>query len=70
MGFNKKYINYQNTKNALTNKKLKDYYGKSDVFIFEDEMSEKVYNLFMEGKTSEEILRLLNDELKIGLDFF
>jgi hypothetical protein len=62
MGFNKRYINYQNTIIALQSNTLKDYYGKSDAFIFDDERSEKVYNLFVEGKTTYEILKLLNSE--------
>ena len=45
---------------ALQSNKLKDYYGKSDAFIFDDERSEKVYNLFVEGKTDEEIIKLIN----------
>jgi hypothetical protein len=60
MGFNKRYINYQNTIIALQSNTLKDYYGKSDAFIFDDERSEKVYNLFVEGKTDEEIIKLIN----------
>jgi len=60
MGFNKRYINYQNTLIALQSNKLKDYYGKSDVLIFNDEKSEKVYDLFAEGKTTEEIIKLIN----------
>ena len=62
MGFNKRYINYQNTIIALQSNTLKDYYGKSDAFIFDDERSEKVYNLFVEGKTTDEILMLLDSE--------
>jgi hypothetical protein len=66
MGFNKRYINYQNTIIALQSNTLKDYYGKSDAFIFDDERSEKVYNLFVEGKTTDEILKLLNSEKILG----
>lgn len=62
MGFNKRYINYQNTIIALQSNTLKDYYGKSDAFIFDDENSEKVYSLFVKGKTTDEILKLLNNE--------
>lgn len=60
MGFNKRYVNYQNTLNALQSNNLKEYYGKSDTLIFDDEKSERVYNLFVNGKTEEEILKLLN----------
>jgi len=60
MGFNKRYINYQYTLIALQSNTLKDYYGKSDAFIFNDEKSAKVYDLFVEGKTTEEIIKLIN----------
>ena len=60
MGFNKRYVNYHNTLNALQSNNLKEYYGKSDTLIFDDENSERVYNLFVNGKTEEEILKLLN----------
>jgi hypothetical protein len=60
MGFNKRYVNYQNTLNALQLNNLKEYYGKADTLIFDDEKSERVYSLFVNGKTEEEILKLLN----------
>jgi hypothetical protein len=59
MGFNKRYINYQNTLIALQSNKLKEYYGKSDALIFDDYISEKVYNLFIEDKTEKEIIKLI-----------
>lgn len=60
MGFNKRYINYQNTLIALKSNKLKEYYGKADALVFDDNLSEKVYNFFLEGKTEEEIIKLIN----------
>jgi hypothetical protein len=60
MGFNKRYVNYQNTLVALKSNKLKEYYGKADTLIFEDNESEKVYSLFVEGKTEDEILKQIN----------
>jgi hypothetical protein len=60
MGFNKRYINYQNTLIALQSKKLKEYYGNTEAFIFNDNVSEKVYSLFIEGKTEEEIIKLID----------
>jgi hypothetical protein len=62
MGFNKRYINYQNTLIALQSNKLKEYYGNSDALIFNDNISEKVYSLFIEGKKTDEILKFLNNE--------
>ena len=62
MGFNKRYINYQNTLIALQSNKLKEYYGNADAFIFNDNISEKVHSLFIEGKKTDEILKFLNNE--------
>jgi hypothetical protein len=59
MGFNKRYIDYQNTLIALQSNKLKEYYGKSDALIFDDYISEKVYNLFIKNKTEKEIMKLI-----------
>ena len=59
MGFNKRYINYQNTLIVLQSNKLKEYYGKSDALIFDDYISEKVYNLFIEDKSEKEIMKLI-----------
>ena len=61
MGFNRRYINYDNTLSALKLDKLSEYYGKTDAFIFEDSESIEVYELFVEGKTNSEILTILND---------
>lgn len=61
MGFNKKYVNLKSTIQALNNNSLKLYYGKSDMFIFEDTLSSEVYKLFVDGKTEQEI----KDSLKI-----
>lgn len=60
MGFNKRYINYQNTLIALQSNKLKEYYGNAEAFIFNDNISEKVHSLFIEGKTEEEIIKLID----------
>ena len=60
MGFNKRFVNYQYTLSALKSKKLKDYYGKADMLLFEDDKSKRVYELFVEGKTEDEILKQIN----------
>ena len=62
MGFNRRYINYDNTLSALKLDTLSEYYGKTDAFIFEDSESVEVYELFVEGKTDSEILTILNDK--------
>jgi hypothetical protein len=56
MGFNKRTINLKYCIKALENNNLKGYYGKSDVLFFEDDISSRIYDLFCEGKTDEEIL--------------
>ena len=60
MGFFKRYVNFENTLTALKSGKLKEYYGKADIFIFDDRESEQVHTLFVDGKTEKEILKLLN----------
>lgn len=60
MGFFKRYVNFENTLTALKSGKLKEYYGNADTFIFEDKESLQVHSLFVDGKTEEEILKLLN----------
>ena len=62
MGFNKRYINYDNTLSALKLDRLSEYYGKTDAFIFEDSESIEVYELFVDGKNNSEILTILNDK--------
>jgi hypothetical protein len=39
---------------------LKEYYGNAEAFIFNDNISEKVHSLFIEGKTEEEIIKLID----------
>ena len=60
MGFNKRYINLKSTIDALNNGKLKEYYGRADMFMFDDTESAEVYHLFSEGKTDKELLDLIN----------
>jgi hypothetical protein len=60
MSFNKKYVNYEKTLLALKSDTIVSFYNKTDAFIFEDLKSLKVYELFIEGKTSKEILQIIN----------
>lgn len=64
MGFNKRYVSSQSSINALENNNLRGYYGKSDILIFEDDISSKIYSLFKEGKTDEEILLIINKNME------
>jgi hypothetical protein len=60
MGFNKRWVNLEWCINALKEGKLKEYYGKSDMLVFEDDTSSLIYDLYVQGKTDEEILIIIN----------
>lgn len=64
MGSNKRYINSKLSIQALEDHKLKNYYGKSDFLIFEDNLSLKIYNLFQEGRSDSEILLIINKNME------
>jgi hypothetical protein len=60
MGFNKRWVVLDRCINALKEGKLKEYYGKSDMLVFEDDTSSLIYDLYVQGKTDEEILIIIN----------
>lgn len=60
MGFNKRWVNLDRCINALKEGKLREYYGKSDMLVFEDDTSSFIYDLYVQGKTDEEILIIIN----------
>lgn len=60
MGFNKRWVVLDRCINALKEGKLKDYYGKSDMLVFEDDTSSLIYDLYIQGKKDEEILTIIN----------
>jgi hypothetical protein len=64
MGFNKRYVFSINTIEALKKNSLKEYYGKSDALIFMDKLSSDVYELYKEGKSDEEILSIINQNME------
>ena len=59
MGLNKRLVILDHCISALKKGKLKEYYGKSDILYFGDTTSTSIYNLHLEGKTDEEILKLI-----------
>lgn len=59
MGFHRRIINEEVTKQHLNNQKLDVLYS-SESLIFMDELSSKVFELFKENKSEEEILLHLN----------
>jgi hypothetical protein len=60
MGFNKRWVDPKRCINALKEGKLKEFYGKSDMLVFEDDTSSLIYDLYVQGKTDEEILIIIN----------
>jgi maltooligosyltrehalose synthase len=64
MGFNKRSVCEKYSVKALRENSLKTYYGKSDMLIFEDELSSKIYDLYKQGKTDSEILTLINQNME------
>jgi hypothetical protein len=60
VGFNKRYITKQSSLTALNDNRLNLYYGRADMLIFEDDLSEIIYDLYLSGKTEQEILNIIN----------
>jgi hypothetical protein len=60
VGFNKRYITKKSSLTALHDNRLILYYGRADVMIFEDDLSEIIYDLYLSGKTEQEILNIIN----------
>jgi len=63
MGFTKRYVAEEITKKYLDESNLKGLFtSKVDTFIFVDEFSSKVYELFKEGHDDSQIKLKLNIE--------
>ena len=63
MGFNKRWVVLDRCIDALKRGNLKQYYGKSDMLHFEDELSSLIHDLYCQGKSDEEILIIINQNL-------
>lgn len=63
MGFHRRIINEEVTKQHLDNNKLDVLYS-SESLIFMDEFSSEVFEFFKNGKKTEEILSIINKENK------
>jgi hypothetical protein len=64
MGFNKRYVNSEYCIKALKDNNLKGYYGKSDMLIFEDSLSSRIHELFLQGKSEQEILSIIKTNME------
>lgn len=65
MGFNKRWVNLNRCINYLKEGNLKQYYGNSDMFYFENETCSFIYDLHCQGKSDEEILIIINQKLNM-----
>jgi hypothetical protein len=64
MGFNKRHVVLDRCIEALKNNNLRGYYGNSDMLYFEDDLSSRIHDLFLEGKTDTEILSIINQNME------
>ena len=64
MGFNKRFVDLNRCIEALKNNNLKGYYGKSDMLYFDDDLSSRIHDLYLEGKTDAEILFIINQNME------
>jgi len=65
MGFHKRYLNIDIVHRSLIENKIVNLFTKADAFVFEDNESSHVYALFIEGKTNQELLEIV-ENLKIN----
>ena len=64
MGFNKRFVDLERSIKALKENNLRGYYGKSDMLYFEDDLSSKIHDLYLQGKTDSEILLIINQNME------
>jgi len=64
MGFNIRILDKQRCFDALSDKGLLWLYGKSDMLLFDDEVSSRIYGLYQEGKNESEILLIINQNME------
>jgi hypothetical protein len=62
MGFHRRYINSESLLNLLKGDESLKKIFNADALIFIDNLSEKIYELHIEGLTNKEILNKLNNE--------
>jgi hypothetical protein len=60
MGFHRRYISEQTTLHYLYRYDLDGLYGKADAIIFMDEFSSKVYKMFGQKLSEQEIITTFN----------
>jgi hypothetical protein len=61
MGFHKRIINFETTEGYLNKDNLKVLYS-SEALIFTDELSSRVFELYEEGKTAQQIKTIIYED--------
>lgn len=63
MGFTKRCITQEQTRENLKNKSISSLYKKGDVFVFYDELSHRVYENYLLGLTDQELFNIFEKEI-------
>ena len=63
MGFTKRFITQEQTRENLKNKSISSLYKKGDVFVFYDELSHRVYENYLLGLTDQELFNIFENEI-------
>jgi hypothetical protein len=61
MSINKRWVSLEQCISALKEGKLKQYYGKSEILLFEDNTCSLIYKLHIQGKSDNEILNTIKN---------
>lgn len=59
MSFNKRWVTLDQCVSALKEGKLKEYYGKSEMLVFDNNICSTIYHMYIQGKPDSEILDLV-----------
>lgn len=62
MGFHKRYISFETLLSSLKKNESLNRVFNAEALIFTDDLSEKIYQLYNQGLTNNEILNKLNNE--------
>lgn len=61
MGFNKRFIKFENILYRLENNEPLSNYFSADALFLTDEKSKKIYDLHSKGVADSEILKIINN---------
>jgi hypothetical protein len=64
MSFNKRWVRLDQCIQALKEGKLREYFGKSDMLLFDNNTCSTIYHMYIQGKPDSEILDLVEKNQK------